>query len=87
MSSLRQHLTSPVMVILGLLVLRGVREPVFITKNGENDLVVLSAAAYERDQARLRLYDLLAAAENDVRKGDRGVSLDALVVKLRKARG
>ena len=62
-------------------------EPVFITKNGENDLVVLSAAAYERDQARLRLYDLLAAAENDVRKGDRGVSLDALVVKLRKARG
>ena len=24
-------------------------EPVFITKNGENDLVVLSAAAYERE--------------------------------------
>jgi len=49
-------------------------EPVFITKNGENYLVVLSAAAYERDQARLKLYELLAAAESDVRKGDRGGS-------------
>jgi len=62
-------------------------EPVFITKNGEHDLVVLSAAAYERDQARLKLYDLLAAAENDVRKGDRGISLETLVAMLRKARG
>ena len=28
-------------------------DPVFITKNGEGDLVVMSLAAYERDQARL----------------------------------
>ena len=62
-------------------------EPVFITKNGENDLVVLSAAAYERDQARLKLYELLAATESDVRKGDRGVSLKTLAAMLRKARG
>ena len=59
---------------------------VFITKNGENYLVVLSAAAYERDQARLKLYELLAAAESDVRKGDRGVSLKTLAAMLRKAR-
>ena len=38
-------------------------EPVFITKNGESDLVVMSAAAYDREQARLELYGLLAAAE------------------------
>jgi prevent-host-death family protein len=49
-------------------------EPVFITKNGEGDLVVLSLAAYERDQARLELYRLLDEAEADVRSGDRGVS-------------
>jgi len=30
-------------------------EPVFITKNGKGDLVVMSLAAYERDQARLEL--------------------------------
>ncbi len=57
------------------------------TKNGESNLVVLSAAAYEREQARLRLYDLLAAAEADVRAGDRGAPLSKVVEVLRKARG
>jgi prevent-host-death family protein len=61
-------------------------EPVFITKNGVNELVVMSAATYERDQARLRLYELLAAAEDDVRKGDRGVSLKRLAAMLRETR-
>src|SRR5437763_15478941 len=61
-------------------------EPVFSTKNGENDLVVLSAAAYERDQARLKLYELLAAGASAVRKGDRGVSLTTLAAVLRTAR-
>jgi len=55
-------------------------EPVFITKNGEGDLVVMSLAAYERDQARLKLYRLLGEAEEDVRSGDRGTS----VAKMRK---
>lgn len=49
-------------------------DPVFITKNGEGDLVVMSVAAYERDQARLDLYRLLGEAEADVRAGDRGIS-------------
>ena len=53
-------------------------EPVFITKNGESDLVVMSAAAYERDQARLKLYELLNAAEEDVRHGDRGIGVKSL---------
>jgi prevent-host-death family protein len=61
-------------------------EPVFITKNGESDLVVMSAAAYERDQARLRLYTLLDEAEADVMQGDRGVSLKQLAARLRGAR-
>jgi prevent-host-death family protein len=62
-------------------------EPVFITRNGESDLVVMSAAAYERDQARLRLYELLDAAEADVRRGDRGVPLRRVAALLRGARG
>ena len=37
-------------------------EPVFITKNGEDDLVIMSVAVYERDQARLELYRLLEEA-------------------------
>jgi prevent-host-death family protein len=50
-------------------------EPVYITKNGREDLVVLSAAAWEREQKRLELYRLLDEAEAAVRAGDRGVSL------------
>ncbi len=61
-------------------------EPIFITKNGESDLVVMSAAAYERDQARLELYALLNAAEEDVRHGDRGISMKSLAALLREAR-
>ena len=47
--------------------------PVFITKNGTGDLVVMSVEAYERTQAQLDLYRLLSQAEADVRAGDRGI--------------
>ena len=59
-------------------------EPVFITKKGVGNLVVMSVAAYERDQARLRLYELLDAAEEDERRGDKGISLKRLGALLRK---
>lgn len=57
-------------------------EPVFITKNGEGDMVLMSLAAYERLEARLELYRLLDEAENDVRAGDRGVSVRTLRKKI-----
>jgi prevent-host-death family protein len=62
-------------------------EPVFITKNGEGELVVMSLAAYERDQARLDLYRLLDEAETDVKAGDRGVSVATARRRLTKPRG
>ena len=57
-------------------------EPVLITKNGEGALVVMSLAAWERDQARLELYRSLDEAEADVRAGDRGIGLRALRRRL-----
>lgn len=59
-------------------------EPVFITKNGEGDLVVLSLAAYERDQARLELYRLLDEAEADAQAGDRGIAAATVRRRLLK---
>jgi prevent-host-death family protein len=59
-------------------------QPVFITKNGEGDLVVMSVAAYERDQARLELYRLLGEAEADVKAGDRGVGIKTARRRLLK---
>jgi prevent-host-death family protein len=38
-------------------------EPVFITKNGQGDLVVMSMALYEKQQAILDLYQKLGEAE------------------------
>ena len=56
--------------------------PVFITKNGEGDLVVMSLAAWEREQARLELYGLLDEAEGARRRGDRGITVRNLRRKL-----
>ncbi|MDP4127432.1 MAG: type II toxin-antitoxin system prevent-host-death family antitoxin [Bacillota bacterium] len=38
-------------------------EPVFITKNGQGDLVVMSMALYEKQQALMDLYHKLGEAE------------------------
>jgi prevent-host-death family protein len=57
-------------------------EPVFITKNGEGVLVVMSMAAWERDRARMDLYALLGEAEDDMRAGDRGSSLASVRRRL-----
>ena len=57
-------------------------EPVFITKNGEGDMVLMSLAAYERLRAQLDLYRLLDEAEADVTAGDRGIGVKALRKQL-----
>ena len=38
-------------------------EPIFITKNGRNDLVLMNDAVYERIMAQNEMYRKLAAAE------------------------
>lgn len=59
-------------------------EPVFITKNGEGDLVVMSLAAWEQQRGRLELYMALDAAENDVRAGDRGIGVATMRRRLQR---
>jgi prevent-host-death family protein len=61
-------------------------EPIYITKNGEGDLVLMSLAAFERMEGQLELYRLLDEAESDVRAGDRGASVAAVRKRLRRAR-
>ena len=59
-------------------------EPIFITKNGEGDLVLMSVAAYERMHAQLELYRLLDEAELDVKAGDRGASLETVRRRIKR---
>ena len=49
-------------------------EPVFITKNGQGDMVVMSLALYERQQAILELYQKLGEAEAESAAGATGLS-------------
>ncbi|MCD8321863.1 MAG: type II toxin-antitoxin system Phd/YefM family antitoxin [Oscillospiraceae bacterium] len=44
-------------------------EPVFITKNGQGDLAVMSVETYERLTGRLELYGLLQEGLDDVAAG------------------
>jgi len=57
-------------------------EPVFITKNGQNDLVVLSHALFDQLQARLELYQKLEEAEIDAERHPRGLSHKAMMAQL-----
>ena len=45
------------------------QEPVFITKNGYDDLVVMSIATYERQMALLEIYQKLGEAEEQAENG------------------
>jgi len=45
---------------------RSEREPVYITRNGYEDLVLVRAQDYTRSIARLELYDKLAAAQRQI---------------------
>lgn len=62
---------------------RGTREPVFITKNGIGDMVVMSIETYERQQAQLELYAKLAEAEAEIANGDDGEDFLIFAKKLR----
>ena len=44
-------------------------EPVYITKNGYGEMVIMSMKAYEEKLAVLDVYSKLAAAEEEIREG------------------
>ena len=62
---------------------RSSREPVFITKNGVGDMVVLSIETYERQQAQLELYGKLAESEAEIASGTEGIDFFEFANKLR----
>ena len=58
-------------------------EPVFITKNGQGDLVVMSLALYEKQQSLLELYQKLAVAEAESASKTPRISHKDLMNKMR----
>lgn len=59
-------------------------EPVYITRNGSGDMVVLSMEEYERQQALIDLYGKLAVAEQEISAGAEGEDFLAVARQLRE---
>lgn len=58
-------------------------EPIFITKNGYGDMVIMSMKAYEEKMFMNDVYGKLAAAEGQVKEG-KTLDADALLKSIRE---
>ncbi len=63
---------------------RQTREPVYITRNGTGDMVVVSVEEYERQQALLALYGKLAIAEQEIAAGAEGKDFLTVARQMRE---
>ncbi|CVK18286.1 type II toxin-antitoxin system Phd/YefM family antitoxin [Sporomusa sphaeroides] len=61
------------------------KEPVFLTKNGEGDLVVMDIDTFSRRESMLKLREQLVAVEEDRLMGKRGFSIDEMNEMMTKA--
>ena len=60
------------------------QEPIFITKNGYSDLVVMSAELYERFAQTDKIDQAIYEAETEVAEGGRPIALDEAKERLNK---
>lgn len=58
-------------------------QPIFITKNGKGDLVVMSQAHYERLHSLLELYQKLGEAEALDATGEQGITHREIITRLK----
>ena len=64
---------------------RKTEEPVFLTKNGEGDLVVMDFGTYYRREKMLKLREELLAVEEDRMRGSKGYSVEEVTAMMRNA--
>lgn len=63
---------------------RQTREPVYITRNGTGDMVVVCIEEYERQQALIDLYGKLAVVEQEIASGAEGEDFLTVARQLRE---
>ncbi len=61
---------------------RKTKEPIFLTKNGEGDLVVMDIETYNRREKMISLREKLLSIEEDRLEGRTGCSVDDLEIFL-----
>lgn len=64
---------------------KATKEPVFLTKNGEGDLVVMDIATFSQRESMLRLREQLVAVEEDRLAGRKGFSIGEVDEMMKKA--
>ena len=64
---------------------RQTREPVYITRNGSGDMVLLNIEEYERRMALIDLYGKLAVAEKEIAEGTEGEDFLSFAARLRES--
>ncbi len=62
-------------------------EPLYITKNGYGDLVVMSIEAYENKMLKLELYEKLLKAEEQIAKSEELLDAENIFKELRSKHG
>lgn len=60
-------------------------EPVYLTKNGEGDLVVMDIESFTRREKMLALREELLSVEEDRLHGDAGYSIQEVTSMMRNA--
>jgi prevent-host-death family protein len=65
-------------------ILHSSSEPIFITKNGKGDMVVMSISHYGQIQKKLELYSKLAIAESQRAAGDKGRPLNQVMKEIKQ---
>jgi len=58
-------------------------QPVFLTKNGKGDMVVMSQALYEKQNALLELYQKLGEAETESESNTARISHKQLIEEMK----
>ena len=59
-------------------------QPIFITKNGEGDLVVMTIDHYERLKAQVDLFEKLGVAQAQSAASKKGITHRQMMTKLRR---
>ena len=59
-------------------------EPVYLTTNGEGDLVVMTIDHYERLKAHVELFEKLGVAQAQSVAGKKGITHKQMMTKLRR---
>ncbi|HVZ79944.1 MAG TPA: type II toxin-antitoxin system prevent-host-death family antitoxin [bacterium] len=59
-------------------------EPVYLTTNGEGDLVVMSMEHYEKLRSQLDLFEKLSVAQAQSASGDKGLSHPQMIQALKR---